>query len=79
MRLSFAVMLLVAAATQINAAVTPNAAVAACTPGSSGLGKGDGYKGYCCKDQSDCIDDCVKGFVYTIILLKYLKVIWILT
>ncbi|KAG2231835.1 hypothetical protein INT48_005618, partial [Thamnidium elegans] len=32
-----------------------------CTPGSSGLGKGDGYKFACCEDQSDCIDDCVKG------------------
>lgn len=53
-------MLLVAAAAQINAAVTPKVA-AACIAGSSGLGKGDGYKGYCCKDQADCLDDCVKG------------------
>ncbi|CAO3648731.1 unnamed protein product [Mucor hiemalis] len=61
MRLSFAIMLLVAAATQISAAVTPNAEVSKCTAGSSGLGKGDGYKGYCCKTEADCIDDCVKG------------------
>ncbi|GAA5808761.1 hypothetical protein MFLAVUS_002157 [Mucor flavus] len=32
-----------------------------CYPGSSGLKKGDGYSGYCCKDQSDCRDDCIRG------------------
>ncbi|KAI9247358.1 hypothetical protein BY458DRAFT_484152 [Sporodiniella umbellata] len=32
-----------------------------CTSGSFGLGNGDGYNGYCCKDQSDCVDDCVSG------------------
>lgn len=38
---------------------TPTAGT--CVAGSAGLGKGDGYKGYCCKDQADCVDDCVKG------------------
>lgn len=32
-----------------------------CTPGSYGLGNGDGYNGACCKDQSDCLDDCLSG------------------
>ncbi|KAI9331400.1 hypothetical protein BD770DRAFT_449417 [Pilaira anomala] len=32
-----------------------------CYPGSFGLRNGDGYRGYCCKDQSDCKDDCIKG------------------
>jgi hypothetical protein len=60
MKLSFSIMLLVAAAAHINAAVTPNA-VKDCIAGSSGKGKGDGYKGYCCKTEADCLDDCVKG------------------
>ena len=34
---------------------------ATCYPGSAGLGKGDGFSGYCCKDQSDCQDDCISG------------------
>lgn len=60
MRLSFSILLLVAAATQISAAVTPRAP-STCIAGSAGKGLGDGYKGYCCDDESDCIDDCVKG------------------
>ncbi|GAA5816692.1 hypothetical protein MFLAVUS_010224 [Mucor flavus] len=61
MKISYSIMLLVAvAASQINAAATPNAA-SKCISGSSGKGQGNGYKNYCCKDQSDCLDDCVKG------------------
>ncbi|KAI9245047.1 hypothetical protein EDC94DRAFT_420062 [Helicostylum pulchrum] len=61
MKISYSIMLLVAvAASQINAAATPNAA-SKCIAGSSGKGQGNGYKNYCCKDQSDCLDDCVKG------------------
>jgi hypothetical protein len=63
MRLSFSILLLVAAATQINAAAVGPRGVnaAACIPGSSGKGNGDGYKGYCCTTEADCIDDCVNG------------------
>ncbi|KAI8080261.1 uncharacterized protein B0P05DRAFT_490636 [Gilbertella persicaria] len=32
-----------------------------CDSGSYGLGNGDGYNGACCKDQSDCQDDCISG------------------
>ncbi|KAI8373673.1 hypothetical protein BD560DRAFT_394004 [Blakeslea trispora] len=32
-----------------------------CLAGVSGLAKGNGYSGYCCKSQADCQDDCVKG------------------
>ena len=32
-----------------------------CTSGSFGLENGDGYNGYCCKTQADCIDDCISG------------------
>ncbi|KAG1445740.1 hypothetical protein G6F56_009807 [Rhizopus delemar] len=32
-----------------------------CTSGSYGLGKGDGYKGFCCETQADCLDDCIRG------------------
>ncbi|KAI8076160.1 hypothetical protein BDF21DRAFT_342746 [Thamnidium elegans] len=61
MKISYSIMLLVAvAASQINAAATPKAA-SKCISGSSGKGQGNGYKNYCCKDQSDCLDDCVKG------------------
>ncbi|KAG1395133.1 hypothetical protein G6F60_010424 [Rhizopus arrhizus] len=42
--------------TTATATASPN-----CVSGSYGLGNGDGYKGYCCKDQSDCLDDCIKG------------------
>jgi hypothetical protein len=43
------------------ATATPTTAPGSCTAGSSGLGKGDGYNGACCKDQSDCLDDCISG------------------
>ncbi|KAG1053556.1 hypothetical protein G6F43_004368 [Rhizopus delemar] len=32
-----------------------------CVSGSYGLGNGDGYNGYCCENQADCQDDCIKG------------------
>ncbi|KAI8987082.1 hypothetical protein BDB01DRAFT_834162 [Pilobolus umbonatus] len=32
-----------------------------CIPGSLGLGGGNGYRDYCCTDQSDCIGDCIMG------------------
>ncbi|KAI8085829.1 uncharacterized protein B0P05DRAFT_466450 [Gilbertella persicaria] len=32
-----------------------------CISGSTGLGKGDGYKGYCCDNSDDCQDTCIKG------------------
>ncbi|KAI8387489.1 hypothetical protein BD560DRAFT_363104 [Blakeslea trispora] len=32
-----------------------------CGAGAYGLGKGNGYNGECCKDQSDCLDDCLSG------------------
>lgn len=34
---------------------------AACSPGSFGLGFGDGYGGYCCKTEQDCLDNCLGG------------------
>ncbi|CAO3610932.1 unnamed protein product [Mucor hiemalis] len=43
------------------ATATATSTPGSCTPGSSGLGNGDGYNGACCKDQSDCWDDCIKG------------------
>ncbi|KAG0762431.1 hypothetical protein G6F57_005517 [Rhizopus arrhizus] len=61
MKLSFSILLLVAAV-QIQAAVNPKSAAASkCISGSSGKGNGDGYKGYCCKDSDDCFNACVKG------------------
>lgn len=39
----------------------PTGTPSTCTAGSLGLGKGDGYNGACCKDQSDCLDDCLSG------------------
>ncbi|KAL7319732.1 hypothetical protein PS15m_002832 [Mucor circinelloides] len=60
MKLSFSLALLAAAAISVQAAVTPNAA-SSCVAGSSGLGNGDGYNGYCCKTSDDCFDSCVKG------------------
>ncbi|CAO3610944.1 unnamed protein product [Mucor hiemalis] len=50
-----------ATATVSTTTATATATPGACTPGSSGLGNGDGYNGACCKDQSDCLDDCIKG------------------
>ncbi|KAL7315203.1 hypothetical protein PS15m_006685 [Mucor circinelloides] len=32
-----------------------------CTAGSQGLAQGDGYNGYCCNTQADCLDDCISG------------------
>ncbi|KAI8878277.1 hypothetical protein K501DRAFT_196255, partial [Backusella circina FSU 941] len=32
-----------------------------CTAGHYGLGRGKGYAGACCKDQSDCWESCIKG------------------
>ncbi|KAG1102920.1 hypothetical protein G6F42_017294 [Rhizopus arrhizus] len=60
MKLSFSLALLAAAAISVQAAVTPNAA-SSCVAGSSGLGNGDGYNGYCCKTSDDCFESCVKG------------------
>lgn len=39
----------------------PTSTSSTCTSGSFGLGNGDGYNGACCKDQSDCQDDCISG------------------
>ena len=50
----------VPSSTTTSSASTPTSD-SSCTAGSYGLGNGDGYKGYCCKDQSDCLDDCIKG------------------
>lgn len=47
--------------TTATATATATSTPGTCTPGSSGLGKGDGYNGACCKDQSDCLDDCING------------------
>ncbi|CEG69863.1 hypothetical protein RMATCC62417_05859 [Rhizopus microsporus] len=44
--------------TTTSATPTPNPA---CTSGSFGLENGDGYNGYCCKTQADCVDDCISG------------------
>ncbi|KAI9279613.1 hypothetical protein BY458DRAFT_502303 [Sporodiniella umbellata] len=59
MKLSFSILLL-AAAMQVQCAVTPNAA-SKCISGSFGKNNGDGYKNYCCKNSDDCRDTCVKG------------------
>lgn len=40
---------------------TPIPTNGACLPGSSGLGLGDGYNGYCCKTEQDCLDNCISG------------------
>lgn len=40
---------------------SPTSSPSKCASGSFGLGKGDGYNGACCKDQSDCWDDCISG------------------
>lgn len=40
---------------------TATGSPATCYPGSKGLGNGDGYSGYCCSTQADCIDDCISG------------------
>ncbi|KAG2210324.1 hypothetical protein INT47_003309 [Mucor saturninus] len=32
-----------------------------CLPGSFGYGFGDGYGGYCCKTEQDCLDNCLGG------------------
>ncbi|CEP15209.1 hypothetical protein [Parasitella parasitica] len=45
--------------TTTTTAATPTTTT--CTSGSYGLGNGDGYNGACCKDQSDCWDDCIGG------------------
>ncbi|GAA5799936.1 hypothetical protein HPULCUR_005357 [Helicostylum pulchrum] len=48
-------------ATKTSTTAAPTATPSACTSGSLGLGKGDGFNGACCKDQSDCQDDCLSG------------------
>ncbi|GAA5799937.1 hypothetical protein EDC94DRAFT_555415 [Helicostylum pulchrum] len=40
---------------------TPTPTNGACVPGSFGLGFGDGYNGYCCKTEQDCLDNCLSG------------------
>lgn len=32
-----------------------------CLPGSFSFGFGDGYGGYCCKTEQDCLDNCISG------------------
>ncbi|KAI7889916.1 uncharacterized protein EV154DRAFT_445302 [Mucor mucedo] len=61
MRISYSIMLIVAAASQINAAATPYSASKCILTSSNGAGQGNGFKNYCCETQADCIDDCVKG------------------
>ncbi|KAI7896979.1 uncharacterized protein EV154DRAFT_475777 [Mucor mucedo] len=50
-----------ATATTASPAPVPTGSPSTCTAGSFGLGQGDGYNGACCKDQSDCLDDCLSG------------------
>ncbi|KAG2201779.1 hypothetical protein INT47_002039 [Mucor saturninus] len=61
MRISYSIMLIVAAASQINAAATPYSASKCILTSSNGAGQGNGFKNYCCETQADCIDDCVNG------------------
>lgn len=49
------------ATTTTKAAATTTTAISGCVSGSYGLGNGDGYNGYCCKSQADCLDDCISG------------------
>ncbi|KAG2205960.1 hypothetical protein INT47_005278 [Mucor saturninus] len=58
MKLSLSVLLVVAAALNVSAYKVPYAAQS-CALGTEGKGLGNGFKGYCCKNQADCIDDCV--------------------
>jgi hypothetical protein len=50
-----------ATGTKTTTTATSTPTSGACTPGSFGLGNGDGYNGACCKDQSDCMDDCISS------------------
>lgn len=47
--------------TKTSGPIAPTSSPSTCTGGSFGLGKGDGYNGACCNDQSDCLDDCLSG------------------
>ncbi|KAG1447410.1 hypothetical protein G6F56_009272 [Rhizopus delemar] len=61
MKLSFSILLLVAAM-QAQAAVTHNGvSKSKCVSGSYGNGNGDGYKGFCCSDSDDCFNSCIRG------------------
>jgi hypothetical protein len=51
---------------------TTSGSSATCVAGSSGLGNGNGYNGYCCKTSNDCLDTCVSGKVH-IYLFIYKK------
>ncbi|KAL9543264.1 hypothetical protein MBANPS3_008189 [Mucor bainieri] len=61
MKLSFSLALLTCAAISVQAAATPVRASSTCISGSSGLGKGNGYNGYCCKTSNDCWESCKSG------------------
>lgn len=58
MKLSLSIFLFVAAALNVSAYKVPYNAQA-CALGPEGKGLGNGFKGYCCKTQADCIDDCL--------------------
>lgn len=45
--------------TRTSVSVTPTQG--GCVPGSFGLGLSDGYSGYCCQTEQDCLDDCIGG------------------
>ncbi|KAL9549047.1 hypothetical protein MBANPS3_005411, partial [Mucor bainieri] len=47
--------------TKTSSTPVPTGTPGTCIKGSSGLGDGSGYKGYCCKSSDDCLESCVKG------------------
>ncbi|KAL9537870.1 hypothetical protein MBANPS3_011387 [Mucor bainieri] len=61
MKFSFSLALLACTAICVQAAATPVRASSTCISGSSGLGKGNGFNGYCCKTSDDCWQSCKSG------------------